>query len=454
MSLRALWLLAGIFTLAFSTSATIGASSKEDPPQTKAEEIPPADSSPQDKAAPADDEDEEEAKKKKATEKLLDRLTVRAGTAAFSLRGRSRGTTQFFDNFDRGANARPRFFNINNNNDIRFGNASSVALTADASFRITPRITATLEYLTAAPEEGETFDNRRIANLTGPGDVTLAEFQSTAEADYSEWSMGGQFRFFPTKKKGAGSRFQLHGLVNYQRSNADYRYAAGDLTGNPFRPFALSDPNFTAAAGAAASYAFDFENLAVGARFSGLLSKRLNLDVTVAPVVFSRFEGEADLGPHGLVFVHNALHMDPNFDQRSCVQDDADPNTPLCIKPKQVRSRPPCVLNDQDPNTPECGLVEADLSTNRGRVEQQASRGRALNLDLNVDYKFTNWFGIAVGMKRHDVRSLGGTEKRLFGVDSADCSKDNLKNEVECGDLVQSKIIAQSFFIMGRFRWF
>src|SRR6266850_2860017 len=168
-------------------------------------------------------------------------------------------------------------------------------------------------------------------------------------------------------------------------TSADYGFEAGELTRNPFDPNAISDPVFQAESNRSASYDLDFLNLGGGFRIGAEISKRFSTEVAFRVYVLGRYDGTGDLGNHGLVFIHSFQHNDPAFHVPGCGG----------VVP--------------------CGLVDVDLQTRDLQVEQASSRSRGLDASVSFDYRITDWFGVAAGLHRSFVRSVGGEEKRIVG---------------------------------------
>jgi len=426
MSLRVPLLLACIATLATQASpGTSAATQQQAGHEPQIAEARQEGETGSETAAP-------EVKEEKKGPRLSDRLTLTAGPAVFSMRGRGKGTTRprQTDFQVRSAPKSDLFLPLQQTTDLRFESATGEAFTLGASFQVSPRLMATADVVTSQTGSTSLFDNRRLAEFNRPGDFTLAEFQSTADAEYFEWNVGGALRAFPGKKRGEGSRAHVLVLMRYQKAAARYRFDAGRLTDNPFDPNTLSAPQFDAFGSSPANYALDYEALLGGVRIGGRISKRFSVEGMLAPILFARYEGRADLGLHGLLFVHgqrsSLVHLDPRFHVPNCNSTDTNPNN-------------------------NCGLVDTELQVLPVKVEQKSNRARGLALDLNMDINLTENFGVLVGYHRQDYRSVGGTEKRLFAGDAfAGCQPDC----DEQGILVTAQVVTQSLLATARFRWF
>lgn len=372
-------------------------------------------------AEPQPKTDEQPSKKETGEKgkgaKISDRLEVRVGPAWFSLRGSTRGTTEFFDAVGP--------VNLQQTTFDKFDKASGAAEQIDVSYKILSRIAAFAGFTISHPTGNNFTDERLLGNLAGPGDSRLVQFSSTAAPDYNQFNLGGSFRLLPTKKHGPSKRF-LDIIVEFQSTRTHYDFEAGvqklgrfiDPNFLTFRP--IVDPLFTAKSNFPASYNMNFLNLGAGFKIGGQISKKLSVDLKFVTSLFGRYDGTGFLTNHGLPFVHSPLHRAPDLHVPGCVTDLGNPNTP------------------------DCGLVDSDLQTSHLKVKQHSSRSRGFNLDVNLDYSINDWLGVAAGYRRNFARSVGGEEKRTFdpGIPP------------ERGDLDRAALLSDSFSVVGRFRFY
>jgi len=375
--------------------------------------------------------DEQPVKKEEGAkgkgQSLSDRLEVKVGSAWLALRSTTRGTTKFFDNFSN--------LSLQQTMYEKFNKAGGAAGLIDVSYRILPRLVAFGDFTVSHPTGSRMTDDRLIGNFSGPGDFRLVQFASDAGPDYNQLNIGGAYRLLPTKKHGPSDRY-LDLVVEFQSTRAAYEFESGVETRNPFDPNVLTDPVFTAFSNSRARYFMDFLNLGGGFKVGGKIGKKLTVDVKAVAYVFGRYRGEGRLPHHGLPFVHSPNHIDPRFHVPGC-------------------------QNDTDPNTPPCGLVDADLNTSQLTVHQKSEKSRGLNSIVTFDYSVTEWFGVEAGYRRTFVRSTGGSEVRVFNGPGS-CNIPGSKATMlppgtflpDCGDLDKAEILADSAYLLGRFRFF
>jgi hypothetical protein len=321
--------------------------------------------------------------------------------------------------------------------DLSFDTASGPALLLSAEYRITQRFFARMEYLKPSAGNADMTDQRWIDKHRAPGDFIMAGFESTTSPDYEEVSIGGAFRLWPGKKKGVGSRTYVDAIVENRTSKTRYVFQVGPITQNPFDPNALMAGNFDTLGLPSGNYTMNFGTLSGGVRIGTRITDNVLIEGSFVPVWFARFDAQAELPHHGLVFVHNFMdHLDPNFSTGPNCNSRDDPNNPL---------------------TPNCGLLEGDLKTTDVNIRQRSSRGSGLGLDLNVEVKVTDWMAIVAGYHRQDFRSIGGTENRDFKAEPALGCAPNAQNQPRCdenGELVHVDTLRQGVFVQGRFRFF
>jgi len=359
--------------------------------------------------------------------KISDKLEVTVGSIWLTLRGTTRGTTTYVDQVS------PMKLQQTMYED--FGSSSGVGAAVDVRYKVLPRLAVYAGLATSSPSGDAFTDNREIGNFSGPGDFYLAQFQSIAAPKYGQFTFGGAYRALPAKKHGP-SRVYLDLLVQYRTISADYTFDAGRVSRDPFTLAPLGDPVFISGANNHSSYNLDFSTLGGGFKVGGEISKRFAASFQAVTSIFGRYDGTGDLANHGLPLLHTPGHQDPAFHVPGCVVD-------------------------LDPNTPLCGLVDADLTTSRLRVTQSSSKVRSIDLSAVFEYTMNRWFGVTAGFQRSIVRSIGGVEKRVFnGPSTCDFPSAKLTNLPpgshlpECGDLEKAELIADTFSLAGRFRFF
>jgi hypothetical protein len=357
---------------------------------------------------------------------LSDRLEVKVGSAWLALRSSTRGTTRFFDAVSD--------LTLQQTMYEKFNKAGGMAGLVDVTYKILPRLSAFGDFTVSHPTGSRMTDDRLIGNFGGPGDFRLVQFASDAGPDYDQLNVGGAFQILPTKKHGPSNQY-LDLVVEFQSTRAAYEFESGVETHDPFDPNVLTDPVFTAFSNSRARYFMNFLNLGGGFKVGGKIGKKINVDAKVVAYVFGRYSGEGRLPHHGLPFVHTSSHVDPRFHVPGC-------------------------FTDNNPSTPPCGLVDVDLNTSDLTVHQKSEKSRGLNSVVTFDYSLTDWFGIEAGYRRTFVRSSGGTEVRVFsGPGSCDIPKSTTmlppgKFLPDCGDLNKAEILADTAYLIGRFRFF
>ncbi|MBI3448408.1 MAG: hypothetical protein HY049_05760 [Acidobacteria bacterium] len=360
-------------------------------------------------------------------ESLSDRLEVSLGPSWLSLRGSTRGTSFYFDSVSQ-LKLKQTIFD-------RFNPTGGSGVTFDIKYRVLPRLTAYAGYSDTKSPGSTMTDDRLIGNFGAPGDFRLVQFATSAAPELNQFTMGGAIRALPRKKHGP-SRVHLDGLVEFQSTRAHYDFHSGIERFSPWDPNVLIDPVFLAKASRPASYDLNFLNLGAGFRIGGEITKKLTFEVGAVLHVFGRYTGNGDLTGHGLPFVHSAQHVNPAFRVYGCV-------------------------NDNDPNTPGCGLLDADLHTSQLRVEQHSAKSRGLDTGLKFAYAFNDLLGIEGGWRRSLVRSVGGTETRVFnGPQTCNIGSNRLLQlppgtfVPECGDLDKAELIGDTISLVGRLRFF
>ena len=366
-----------------------------------------------------------------------DRLTVRIGPAGFRMRTEVSGST-IREETQRGP------FAVKQVNMLEFAATDASGERLELEYRLDRGFYLSADLLVGAPGSEHFTDSRDIGNFGGEGNFNLARFESEYDADYLEWSFGGGKRVYPWKPRD-DSKVRLDVMLQYRKSEADYTFNAGGITSNPFDPNAFFAPRFDPLGLAQASYDTSFETLLAGVRLFVGLTPKLSLESTFAPTWFGRYEGIGDLGPHGIVFIHDqtSVHRDPIFHTKNCDSDDPLTTTPPCE-----------------------GLVDSDLRNPSLEVRHKSSRARGLRLDMNLDYRISDAFGIRFAYLRQDFRSVGGTENRIFGDDAAaGCTGPPDPNNPptfvgppncpdESGKLDKAATVTRGFTIFGRFSWF
>jgi len=379
-----------------------------------------------------------EATPEEAAANISDRLIVRVGATAVRMRTDVRGTT-----IREESQMRP--FRVEQIDHVHFNSTNGAGFKLELEYKLDRGFYLTGDFVTIAPGNENYTDSRDIGNFNGRGDFNLATFASEYEADYFEWSIGGGKRVYPWKPR-EDTKIRLDLMLQYRKSEASYTFDAGEIVNNPFDPNAFFDPRFDPLGLDAASYDTNFETLMAGVRLDINLTQKLKFEGTFAPTWFGRYRGDGDFANHGIVFVHDQIsdHLDPVFHTKNCDSDD-----------------PPAA------GTPPCqGLVDADLKNPSLKVEQKSNRARGLRLDLNIDYRINDAFGLRFGYLRQDFRSVGGDEKRIFGNDAAaGCPGPPDPNNPptfqgapncpdESGALDKAATVTQGFTVFGRFSWF
>jgi len=421
MSLRAALTLATALTLVLALSSGLSASRAQ-------EETPPA---PPEESAPEALEPAEEVETvpdEPAKHWFGERLEVRTGVSAFHLRGRVSGTTHREE-----TQVQP--LRIEQINQLHFDGTTGAAWTLDLRFKLGRRWFVTADVITSSlPSEGFT-DDRLIAKIGGTGDFTLARFEADHEADYLEWSIGGAFRAWP-RKPTSDPTFYVDAILQFRKADNDYLFRVGEMTANPFEPPAFFLPRFDPYGMAWGTYEMGFERLLIGARLGWKIAERWTLEAMIAPTLMAKFDGTADLGGHGIAFEHKqgSAHTQPVFHVYNCDSDDNDPTTPDCA-----------------------GLVDGDLLNPSLMVQQESDDGAGIDLGLNVDYFFSDLFGLSFGYKYQHYRSKGGSEERIFGDDvAAGCPLSPTAGPActdEEGDLGKAAIVTHALYVFGKFTW-
>ncbi|HZE88898.1 MAG TPA: hypothetical protein VE404_05080 [Verrucomicrobiae bacterium] len=358
---------------------------------------------------------------------LSDRLEVSVGPSWLSLRGSTRGTTFYSDAVSQ--------LKLKQTIYDRFNPTGGAGVTFDVKYRVIPRITAYAGYTDTKSPGSTMTDDRLIGNFGTTGDFRLVEFATTAAPELNQFTLGGAIRVLPKKKHGP-SRVHVDGLVEFQSTRAHYDFHTGIERFSPWDPNVLIDPVFLAKSNLPASYDMNFLNLGAGFKIGGEITKKLSFDVSAVLLFFGRYNGEGDLTGHGLPFVHSAQHLNPAFHVPGCA-------------------------NDNDPSTPSCGLIDTDLNTSQLRVQQHASRSRGLDTGIKFAYAFNDWLGIEGGWRRSLVRSVGGTEDRVFNGPQRCNVGSNRVTQLppgtfisECGDLDKAELIGDTISLVGRLRFF
>jgi hypothetical protein len=430
MSLRAALTPLLALTLALTLSSGLSASHAQE------ESTPP----PQEPTLEPQEEEVEAAPEEPAKSWFIERVKVRAGASAFYLRSRVSGTTHREE-----TQLQP--YRVEQIDLLHFDSSVGQAWVADFLIRVGRRWYVTADVLVSSPP-GEGFtDDRQIGRFDGTDDFTMARFESEYQVDYLEWSVGGAFRAYPLKPQ-EKLTFYVDGLLQYRKAENEYQFQVGEMVANPFEPSAFFDPRFDPQGRAMGSYDMDFETLVIGAKLGWRLSDRWNMDATIGSVLFAKFEGYADMGPHGIKFEHaqGTAHTQPVFHVRGCDSDDPEPAS----------------------GTPDCaGLVDGDTLNPSLEVNQESDAGSGLRLALNFDYEFSDRFSLSFGYHYQDLRSRGGTEERIFGDDAAAGCPPSLVEDPntgqqtqgppvctdELGDLNKAAIVTQSLYLYGKFTW-
>ncbi len=429
MSLRAALTPLLALTLALTLSSGLSASRAQ-------EDVSP----PQEESAPPPEEptlepqEEVEAAPEEPTKSwFIERVNVRAGAAAFYLRSRVSGTT-------RREETQVQPYWVEQTDLLHFDTSVGQAWVADFLIKAGRRWYVTADVLLSSPPGEGVTDDRLIGEFGSTGDFTVARFDSEYQVDYLEWSIGGGFRVYPLKPQ-ESMTFYIDGLLQFRKTNNEYEFRVGEMVANPFEPPGFFDPVFDPYGRTLGSYEMDFETLSIGAKLGWRLSERWNLEAILAPVLFAKFDGNADLGPHGIKFEHTqgTAHTQPVFHVRGCDSDDPEPAS----------------------GTPACeGLIDGDTLTPSLEVKQESDTGSGLKFDLNFDYRFSDLFSLSFGYHYQNLRSRGGTEERIFGNDDAvgcPTSADDPNGpgicEDELGDLNKAGIVTQSLYVYGKFTW-
>lgn len=368
---------------------------------------------------------------------LEDRLTVTVGGGAYQVKAGGRSMTQPRHRdpvISCGDPTQCKGLLPQQTIDLSFKTASGTGLLMSAEYKFTQRLFGRIEYLKPSAGNADMTDQRWIDKHGAPGDFIMAGFESTSSPDYEEVAIGGAFRLWPGKKKGVGSRTWVDAIVENRSSKTRYTFQVGPITQNPFDPNSLMAGNFDILGLPSGNYTLNFGTLSGGVRIGTQVTEKVAIEGSFVPVWFARFDAQAELPHHGLVFIHDFVnHLDPNFAMGpTCSNTDANPR------------------ND-------CGLLDADLKTTDVNIRQRSSRGSGLGLDLNVEVKVTDWIAIVAGYHRQDFRSVGGTENRDFKAEPALGCTPNAKNQPRCdenGELVHADTVRQGLFVQGRFRFF
>ncbi len=418
MSLRPQSLLSTALILLLATPVAGGAAQEKSGEQTEEQEVPQG-------GTPAG-EAEKPKEPSDAAVVLSDRLTVRGGPSLMLMKANLRGDGDYRD---------PQFGeHLTTVNEVDFDSASGGGLIADAWYEIRKNwyIIGTVAFASFGQEDYT--DSRKFSNRGGPGDTEFVSFSSQHEAELLDWAIGGARRVFPTKRY-KDSRMYVDAIVLVGGTDASYTFESGELLSDPFAAPAFNPAlGFDPRGEDSASYDLEYQTFKAGVRFGGRLGERFSLEGHFLPVWGGHFDATADLGAHGTTFTH-----------------------------------PPGTSHDAigDPTgTGADEVIQNDLFAPSVAVEQNSSRVRGMNVGINSVLVLNEWLSIDFGYSRSMTRSVGGKESRIYSdEDVAGCpspgpvdpTDPNLgflppKCADDHGDLLKGSLVADSIYVMGRFR--
>ncbi len=376
--------------------------------------------------APEGEAEEKPGEPAEGAAPITDRLTLRAGPTVMLIRAGSRSDSVYRDT--------QTGEHTTTVNEVSFDTSTGSGFSLDGWYEVRKNWYVIGSVAITTFGQADYTDSRGFSRLGGPGETELVSFGAQHESELLDWAIGGARRVFPTKRY-KDSRMYVDAILLLGGTDASFTFESGEVLSDPFSAPAYNPGlGFDPRGLDSSNWDLEYQTLRAGARFGGRIGERIALEGHFLPTWFGRFDGAAELGSHGSALAH-----------------------------------PPGTMHDPigDPSSSGFNeVVQNDLFAPTVEVEQDSTRVSGLSVGLNSVLTLNDWLSIDFGYVRNFSRSVGGSEKRIYSdEDLAGCPSPGPVDPLDptlgfkppkCaddeGDLLEGSLVADSVYVMGRFR--